>query len=75
MLIQIDGIDSNGIPRTYGLSRNRDDAIRQCVQASKDYLKRRKEIPALFLYDADTQKPIYQANGEHWSVDSPLMSV
>jgi len=69
MTVQIEAIDGAGIPRTYGIGYNRGQAIHECVLASEQYLLTRADIDALYLRDADTQKPVIEASTkQQWKV-------
>jgi hypothetical protein len=66
---QIEAIDSQGIPRVYGIGLNNREAIQQCVWAAESYLLTRADINALYLRDADTGEPIMEAaSKQQWRV-------
>ena len=63
MNYQIEGIDSNGIRRVYGIGETRQQALINCIQAANEYLNKdnpRLDIDCLFLADIDG-KPIFDA--------------
>ena len=63
MNYQIEGLDSNGIRRVYGIGITRQQAIINCIQAADEYLNKdnsRLDIDRLFLADMDG-KPVFDA--------------
>ena len=58
---QVEAVDRHGTPRTYGIGRDLNEAIQECHLAAESYLMQRADITALFLRDADNQKPIIEA--------------
>ena len=61
VMIRIEGIDNQGTPRTYGIGRSMDEAIRECIAASERYLPSRPDIPALYLRDSADHKMLIMA--------------
>jgi len=60
--------DNAGIPRCWGEGKTIVEAVYECQLVCVDYLKGRKDIETLYLFDGDTKEPIY--------VDTPVqMSV
>ena len=52
--------DSAGIPRCFGEGSTITEAVAQCLIAGADYLRDRKDISALYLFNAATHEPIWE---------------